>query len=139
MRSQGKTVLFNFNICCSVTKSCLTLCFPINCSASGSSVLQYLLECAQTHVHCIGDVIQPSHSLSTLPPPALRLSQHHGLLYTHTYTLNYGHMQNNKLLVSLILTAKLYVFNVFICLYLNTNTQIVLKEARAISAIMESI
>ena len=33
----------------------------------------------QTHVHWVGDAIQPSHSLSSPSPPALNLSQHQGL------------------------------------------------------------
>ena len=33
----------------------------------------------QTHVHWVGDAIQPSHPLSSLCPPALNLSQHQGL------------------------------------------------------------
>ena len=37
--------------CCSVSKSSLTLCNPKECSTPGSSVLHYLLEFAQTHVH----------------------------------------------------------------------------------------
>jgi len=37
--------------CCSVTKSCLTLCDPIDCSTPGSLVLHYLPEIAQIHVH----------------------------------------------------------------------------------------
>ena len=37
--------------CCSVTKSCLTLCDPIDCSTPGSFVLHYRPEFAQTHVH----------------------------------------------------------------------------------------
>ena len=36
--------------CCSVTKLCLTLCHPMDCSTPGSSVLHYLLEFAQTHI-----------------------------------------------------------------------------------------
>ena len=51
---------------CSVTKSCLTLCDPMNCSMPGLPVLHYLHEFAQTHVHWVGDVIQPSHPLSPL-------------------------------------------------------------------------
>ena len=47
--------------CCSVTKSCLTLYDPIDCSTLGFPVLHYLLEFAQTHVHWVGDAIQPSH------------------------------------------------------------------------------
>ena len=65
--------------CCSVTKSCLTLCTPMNCSTSGFPVLHYLLEFAQTHVHWVSDTILPSHSLSPFSPPALSLSQYQGL------------------------------------------------------------
>ena len=36
---------------CSVTKLCLTLCKPMDCSIPGFPVLHYLLELAQTHVH----------------------------------------------------------------------------------------
>ena len=56
--------------CCLVTKSYPTLCDPINCSTSGFPVLHYLLEFAQTHVHWIGDAIQPSYPLSPPSPPA---------------------------------------------------------------------
>ena len=38
-----------------------------------------LLEFAQTHVHQIGDTIQPAYPLSSSSPPALNLSQHQGL------------------------------------------------------------
>ena len=48
----------------SVAKSCLTLCNPINCSTSGSPVLHYLPELADTYVHRVSDAIQPSHPLS---------------------------------------------------------------------------
>ena len=61
---------------CSVPKSCLTLCNPMDCSTSGFSVLRYLPELAQTHVHPVSDAIQPSHPLSPPSPPALNLSQH---------------------------------------------------------------
>ena len=37
--------------CCSVTKSCPTLCDPMDCSMPGFPVLHYLLELAQTHIH----------------------------------------------------------------------------------------
>ena len=33
----------------------------------------------ETHVHCVGEVIQPSHPLLSPSPPALNLSQHQGL------------------------------------------------------------
>ena len=37
--------------CCSVTKLCVSLCDPMDCSTPGSSVLQYFPELAQIHVH----------------------------------------------------------------------------------------
>ena len=55
----------------SVAKSCLILCDPTNCSTPDSSVLHYLPEFAQTHVHWVGDPIQLSHPLSPPSPPAL--------------------------------------------------------------------
>ena len=35
----------------SFSRLCLTLCDPMDCSTPGSSVLHYLLEFVQTHVH----------------------------------------------------------------------------------------
>ena len=43
-----------FLLCCSIAKSCPTLCNPIDYSMPGSSVL-YLLEFAQIHVHWVSD------------------------------------------------------------------------------------
>ena len=51
----------------------------MNCSTPGFPVLHYLLELAQTHVHWVGDAIQPSHPLLSPSPPAFNLSQHQGL------------------------------------------------------------
>ena len=48
-----------------VTQSCLTLCKPLDCGTPGFPVHHQLPELAQTHVHCIGDAIQPSHPLSS--------------------------------------------------------------------------
>ena len=48
-------------------------------SMPGFPVHHQLPELAQTHVHRIGDAIQPSHPLSSPSPPALNLSQHQGL------------------------------------------------------------
>ena len=63
----------------SVTQLCLTLCDPMNGSTPGLPVHHQLLELAQTHVHRVGDAIQPSHLLSSPFPPAFNLSQHQGL------------------------------------------------------------
>ena len=51
--------------CCWVAKSGPTLCNPMGCSLPLFPLFQYLPEFAQTHVHWIGDVIQPSHPLSS--------------------------------------------------------------------------
>ena len=61
----------------SVTQSCPTLCDPMN--TPGLPVHHQLPEYTQTHVHRVGDAIQPSHPLSSPFPPALNLSQHQGL------------------------------------------------------------
>ena len=53
-------------ICCSVAKSCLTLCYPMDCSMPGSPVLHYLSEFAQTHVHWIHGY-HPTISSSVAP------------------------------------------------------------------------
>ena len=63
----------------SVAQLCLTLCDPMNCSMPGLPVHHQLPESTQTHVHRVGDAIQPSHPLSFPFPPALNLSQHQGL------------------------------------------------------------
>ena len=63
----------------SVTQSCATLCNPINCSTPGLPVHLQLLEFTQTHVHRVGDAIQPSHPLSSPFPPAPNPSQHQSL------------------------------------------------------------
>ena len=56
------------------------LCDPMNCSTPGLPVYHQLPEFTQTHVHRIGDAIQPSHPLLSPSPPAPNPSQHQGLL-----------------------------------------------------------
>ena len=64
----------------SVPQSCPTLCDPMNHSTPGLPVHHQLPEFTQTHVHRVGDAIQPSHPLSSPSPPAPNPSQHQGLL-----------------------------------------------------------
>ena len=45
----------------SVAQSCLTVCDPMDCSTSGFPVYHSPPELTQTHVHWVGDAIQPSH------------------------------------------------------------------------------
>ena len=49
----------------SVTQSCLTLCYLMDCSTPGLTVHHQLPDFAQTHVHPVSDAIQPLHSLSS--------------------------------------------------------------------------
>ena len=51
----------------------------MDCSTPGFPVHLQLPELTQTHVHRVGDAIQPSHPRSSPSPPALNLSQHQGL------------------------------------------------------------
>ena len=62
-----------------VAQSCLTLCDPMDCSTPSFSAHHQLLELSHTHVHQVGDAIQPSHLLSSPSPLAFNLSQHPGL------------------------------------------------------------
>ena len=59
--------------------SCVWLCDPMNHSTPGLPVHHQLPEFIQTHVHWVGDAIQPSHPLSSSSPPAPSPSQHQGL------------------------------------------------------------
>ena len=81
VRSNWLIVLFKSSVWVqfsSVAQLCPTLCDPLNCSTPGLPVHHQLLELTQTHVHWVGDAIQPTHPLSS-PSPALNLSQHQGL------------------------------------------------------------
>ena len=63
----------------SVTQLCLTPCEPMDCNISGLPVHYQLLEFTQTHVHWVGDAIQPSHPLSSPSSATFSHSQHQGL------------------------------------------------------------
>ena len=85
----GKTPdLWNCNsfCCCSVTMLRPILWDPTDCSTPCFLVLHHLLELAQTHVHWVGDAIQPSHPLSfTFSPlpsifPSIRVFSNEAIL-----------------------------------------------------------
>ena len=63
----------------SVAQSCPTLCNPMNRSTPGLPVHHHLPEFTQTHVHQVGDAIQPSHPLLAPSPPTPNPSQHQSL------------------------------------------------------------
>ena len=68
-----------YGCCCSIIKSCLVVWDPMACSTLGFPVLHHFPEFAQTHVHRVGDAIQPSCPLSPISPLDLNLSQHQAL------------------------------------------------------------
>ena len=74
-----RVVLYSRHQFSSVAQTCPTLCNPMNRSMPGLPVHHQLLEFTQTHVHWVGDAIQPSHPLSSPSPPAFNLSQHQGV------------------------------------------------------------
>ena len=59
---------------------------------TGFSVLHYLPEFAQTHVHRVSDAIQPSHPLLSPSPPAFNLSQPQGLFKMSQFFTSGGQM-----------------------------------------------
>ena len=61
-----------------VTQSCPTLCDPMNHSTPSLPFHHQLPKFTQTHVHQVGDAIQPSHPLSSPSPPAPNPSQNQG-------------------------------------------------------------
>ena len=70
----------------SVAQSCLSLCDPMNHSTPGLPVHHQLPEFTQTHVHRVGDTIQPSHPLSSplflSPiPPSIRVFSNESILH----------------------------------------------------------
>ena len=71
--------LYEFSQFSSVGQLCPTLFDPMNRSTPGLPVHHQLLEFTQTHVHQVGDAIQPSHPLSSPSPSAPNPSQHQSL------------------------------------------------------------
>ena len=63
----------------SFSQSCPTLCDPMDYSTPGIPAYPQLPELSQTHVHWVGDAIQPSYPLLSPSPPARNPSQHQGL------------------------------------------------------------
>ena len=63
----------------SVAQSCPNLCNPMDCSRPGFPVHHQLRELTQTHIHWVGDAIQPYHPLSSPSLPAFNLPEHQGL------------------------------------------------------------
>ena len=71
----------------SLTQLCPTLCNPMDCSTPGLPVHHQLQELTQTHVHRVGDTIQPSHPLSSPSLPAFNLQTHQHVAVSGTLLL----------------------------------------------------
>ena len=69
-------IVMMISCCCSwlVTQLCPTFCDPMDCSTPSFPIHHHLPELAQTHVHWVNDAIQPSHPLSSPPPPVFNFS-----------------------------------------------------------------
>ena len=78
-KRQDSFLMFVSHSVSSVAQMCLTLCDPTDCSTPGLPVHHQLPELTETHVHWVGDAIQPSHPLLSPSPPIFNLSQHRGL------------------------------------------------------------
>ena len=63
----------------SIAHSCLTLCNPMNHSMPGLPVHHQLSKFTDTHVHQVGEAIQPSHLLLSPSPLAPSSFQHQSL------------------------------------------------------------
>ena len=80
----------------SVTQSCPTLCDPMDCSTPGFSIHHQLPDLTQTHIHQVGDAIQPPHPLSSTSPPAFNLSQHQGLSNESVFLIRWPKYWNSS-------------------------------------------
>ena len=82
LKKKKNTKNFTNNIQFSlVAQSCPTLWDPKDCSTPGLPVHHQLPKFTQTHVHWVGDAIQPSHALSSPSPPTFNIVQHQGLFH----------------------------------------------------------
>ena len=73
----------------SVAQSCPILCDPVGCSTPDLPAHHQLPEFTQTHVHRVGDAIQPSHPLLSPSPSAPNPSQHQSLFNDSTLCMRW--------------------------------------------------
>ena len=66
--------------------SSVALCGPMDCSRPGFLIHHQFPELAQTHVHRVSDAIQPSHPLSSPPPPAFKFPSIRVFSLSHFFT-----------------------------------------------------
>ena len=77
--NKSKTIITHIVVAVVQLLSRVQLFDPMDCIPPGSSVLRYLPEFAQIHVHWVNDAIQPHRPLPLPSSPAFNLSQHQGL------------------------------------------------------------
>ena len=83
----------------SVAQSRPTLCDPMNRSTPGLPVHHQLLEFTQTHVHRVGDAIQPSHPLSSPFPPVPNPSQHQSFPMSQLFAWGFCNREEQNLTI----------------------------------------
>ena len=88
--------------------SCVWLCNPMDCSTPGFPVHHQLPELTQTHVYRVGDVIQPSHSLSSPSPPILTASRSFQMSSSDSHVLNFW---GNSMLFSVLVEPVFILIN----------------------------
>ena len=96
--------------CCSVAKSFPLFVTPMDCSMPGFPVLHHLPEFAWTHVHGVGDAIQPSHPLLFPSPAAFNLSQHQGFSKSQLFPSGGQSIRASALSPVLPMNIHLYIY-----------------------------
>ena len=64
----------------SVVQPCPILCNPMDCRTPGLCIHHHPPELTQTHVHWVGDAIQPPHPLSSPSPPTFSCLDHSSMM-----------------------------------------------------------
>ena len=121
----------------SVAQSCPTLCDPMNCSTPGLLVHHQLPESTQTHVHRVGDAIQPSHPLSSPSPPAPNPSQHssnfleeiHSLFHSIVFLYFFTLFIEKGFLISPCYSLELCNFSLFTLLFTSVLSSAICKAS----------
>ena len=79
---------------------------PMDCSTPGLPVHHQLQEFTRTHVHWVGDAIQPSHPLSSHSPPVFNHSQHQGFFkwvsFSHPVAKSFGSIYMSVLIFQFV-------------------------------------
>ena len=107
----------------------------MNCSTPGLPVHHQLPEFTQTHVHWVGDAIQPSHPLSSPSPPVLNLSQDQGLFPMSQFFATGGQSIGVSASISVLSTHLLFIsprssgIHIFLGLYMLTDIRMLLHYA----------